>query len=70
MVPEGCRGWYYKPFPIYLVGTILFSAYEKYNPKYAFLTVQQSGPIEEKIEQYAKLYVRGMNELKDYLEEI
>lgn len=43
---------------------------EKYNPKYAFLTVQQSGPIEEKIEEYANLYVRGMNELKDYLEEI
>ena len=43
---------------------------EKCNPKYAFLTIQQSGPIEEKIEEYANLYVRGMNELKDYLEEI
>ena len=43
---------------------------KKYNPKYAFLTVQQSGPIEERIEEYANLYIRGMNELKDYLEEI
>lgn len=43
---------------------------EKYNPKYAFLTVQQSGPIEEMIEEYTNLYVRGMNEFKDYLEDI
>ena len=43
---------------------------KKYNPKYAFMTIQSSGPIKDNINEYANLYVRGMEELKSYLEEI
>ena len=43
---------------------------EKFNPKYAFMTIQKSGPILENIEQFTQLYIRGMNEVKAYLEEI
>lgn len=42
---------------------------EKFNPKYAFMTIQKSGPILENIDQFTQLYIRGMNELKAYLEE-
>lgn len=42
---------------------------KKFNPKFAFMAIQQNGAITENIEEYASLYVRGMNELKDYLEE-
>lgn len=41
---------------------------QNYNPKYAFMTIQLSGAITESIEEYTQLYVRGMNELKTYLE--
>ena len=34
----------------------------KYNPKYAFMTIQLSGPIENDIEYYTNLYMRGMEE--------
>lgn len=40
-----------------------------YDPKLAFLKIQESGPIEDNIMQYTDLYKRGMNELKAYLEE-
>ena len=40
----------------------------KFNPKYAFMTIQHSGAIEKNIEEYTKLYIRGMEELKAYLE--
>ncbi len=43
---------------------------EKYNPKYAFMTIQSSGAIKNKITEYADLYVRGIEELRSYLEEI
>ena len=43
---------------------------KKYNPKYAFMTIQSSGSIKDNINEYANLYVRGMEELKSYLEEI
>lgn len=36
----------------------------------AFLKIQGSGQISEKVEEYADLYVRGMKELKQYLENI
>ncbi len=39
-----------------------------FNPKYAFMTIQSSGSITDNIINYADLYVRGMNELKTYLE--
>ncbi|MDD3338139.1 MAG: 7-cyano-7-deazaguanine synthase [Lachnospiraceae bacterium] len=42
----------------------------KYNPKYAFMTIQLSGSIENDIENYTNLYIRGMEELASYLEEI
>jgi len=43
---------------------------EKFNPKYAFMTIQQSGSIKENIDQYTQLYCRGMQEVIDYLEDI
>lgn len=36
----------------------------------AFLKIQSSGRISEKVEEYADLYVRGMRELKNYLESV
>lgn len=43
---------------------------KKYNPKYAFMIIQSSGSIKDNINEYADLYVRGMEELKSYLEGI
>lgn len=40
----------------------------KYNPKYAFLTVQSSDPIVDNVSEYTELYKRGMEEMKTYLE--
>lgn len=40
----------------------------RFNPKYAFMTIQSSGSITNNIMDYMNLYVRGMNELKTYLE--
>ena len=45
-------------------------ATNKFNPKYAFLKIQNSGQINENILEYADLYCRGMNELKELIEEI
>ena len=44
-------------------------AIEKFDPKYAFLKIQCSGPISESIKEYSDLYIRGMKELADYLGE-
>lgn len=43
---------------------------EKFEPKFAFMTIQQNGPITEDIDKYADLYKRGMIELRDYIEDI
>jgi 7-cyano-7-deazaguanine synthase in queuosine biosynthesis len=43
---------------------------KKFVSEYAFLKIQNSGPITDHILQYADLYCRGMNELKELLEEI
>lgn len=43
---------------------------KKYNPKYAFMTIQLSGSIVNHIDEYTRLYMRGMDELRMYLEEI
>jgi 7-cyano-7-deazaguanine synthase in queuosine biosynthesis len=45
-------------------------AINKFNPKYAFLKIQNSGQINENILKYADLYCRGMNELKKLIGEI
>lgn len=45
-------------------------AFANYDEKYAFLRIQESGPITENIEQFADLYVRGMKEMREYLEKI
>uniref|UniRef100_I5AWU2 Putative PP-loop superfamily ATPase n=1 Tax=Eubacterium cellulosolvens (strain ATCC 43171 / JCM 9499 / 6) TaxID=633697 RepID=I5AWU2_EUBC6 len=45
-------------------------AIEKFNPKYAFMSIQLSGKITDHIDDYTDLYVRGMNEFKDYIEGI
>lgn len=42
----------------------------KYNPKYAFMTIQFSGSIENDIENYTNLYIRGIEEMASYLEGI
>ena len=40
---------------------------KKFNPSKAFMTIQMNGKIESNIDDYAALYVRGMEELKRYL---
>lgn len=42
----------------------------KFDSRYAFMTIQQSGSIIDNIDQYTDLYVRGMHELQSYLKEI
>jgi 7-cyano-7-deazaguanine synthase in queuosine biosynthesis len=42
----------------------------KFDKKHVFLKIQNSGPIEDAIPQYADLYSRGMEELKALLGEI
>lgn len=45
-------------------------AFNEFDEKIAFLRIQESGPIEDNIEQFADLYVRGMNEMRECLEKI
>ena len=45
-------------------------ALANFDESMAFLKIQSSGKISEKVEEYADLYVRGMKELKRYLEDI
>ena len=45
-------------------------ALANFNENTAFLKIQSSGQISEKVEEYADLYVRGMKELKQYLESV
>lgn len=40
----------------------------RFDSKYAFMTIQSSGSITNNIMDYTNLYIRGMNELKTYLE--
>lgn len=42
----------------------------KFNPKYAFMSIQKSGQISDNIEKFADIYVRGMNEMKEYINSI
>jgi len=42
----------------------------RFNPRYAFLSIQTSGKITEKIEDFTDLYIRGMEEIKAYLEDL
>lgn len=39
----------------------------KFDPIYAFMTIQQNGPITENIDEYSDLYKRGMIELSEYI---
>ncbi|WP_422656688.1 Qat anti-phage system QueC-like protein QatC [Paenibacillus sp. EC2-1] len=39
----------------------------KFDEKYAFLNIQKSGPITSEIDKYTDLYIRGMNELREVL---
>ena len=43
---------------------------KKFKPEQAFLTIQMNGPIDCNIETYADLYIRGMQELKTYMESV
>lgn len=45
-------------------------AFNNFDENNAFLRIQESGPIEENIEQFADLYVRGMKEMRECLEKI
>lgn len=40
---------------------------EKFDSKYAFMSIQKSGQISDNIEKFTDIYVRGMNELKEYI---
>ncbi len=42
----------------------------KFKPEHAFLTIQMNGPIERNIDEFASLYVRGMQELQSYMDSI
>lgn len=46
------------------------TAMANFNPKLSFLKIQCSGAIEEKIAEFTDLYNRGMQELKNFLEDI
>ena len=46
------------------------SGLRKFNPEKAFLSIQHNGEINSNIEDFAGLYIRGMNELKSYIEDI
>lgn len=43
---------------------------QKFNPKYSFMRIQMNGGIAVHIEDYADLYIRGMEELKEYLDTV
>ncbi len=43
---------------------------EKFDSKYAYLTIQMNGLIENNFKEHTELYIRGMNEIKVYLEGI
>lgn len=45
-------------------------ALNSFDENIAFLRIQESGPIEENIQQFADLYVRGMKEMRECLEKI
>lgn len=53
--------------------TEIFNSYRlgiaRFNPRYAFLTIQQSGSVTHNIDAFTQLYIRGMNEIKEYIEE-
>ena len=42
----------------------------RFDPKYAFMTIQQNGPITDDIESFAELYKRGITEFKEYIEDL
>lgn len=42
----------------------------KFNPEKAFFSIQHNGEISSNIEDFAELYIRGMEELKSYIEDI
>lgn len=41
---------------------------ERFDAKYSFLSIQKSGPITYDIDKFTQLYIRGMQELTQYLE--
>lgn len=41
---------------------------KKFDPQKAFMTIQMNGSIENDIEKFTDLYIRGMKELEQYLE--
>jgi hypothetical protein len=40
----------------------------KFDRKFSFLTIQTSGPITDNIKEFSELYIRGMEELNNFLE--
>lgn len=53
------------------VSRINYNSYQiglsKFKEKYAFIYLQKSGPITSEIDKYADLYIRGMKELREVL---
>lgn len=43
---------------------------KRFNPDVAFMTIQQNGPVDNKIEEFASVYTRGMQELKQYMDTV
>lgn len=43
---------------------------ENYDPRYAFMAIQLSGKISNNINNFTELYIRGMEEMKSYLEDL
>ena len=58
-------------FNIFDIAKMNYNSYrlglEKFNPKYAFMSIQKSGQISDNIEKYSDIYIRGMNEMKEYI---
>jgi 7-cyano-7-deazaguanine synthase in queuosine biosynthesis len=46
-----------------------FIGMKKFNRKWSFLTIQTSGPITNNINEFSELYIRGMEEVNNFLED-
>lgn len=55
------------------IAKVNYSSYmlglKKFDKKRAFLNIQKAGPIKTDLEKFTDLYIRGMNELKTFLED-
>ncbi len=45
-------------------------AFDRFYEKYAFMEIQMNGRIDKNISDFTELYIRGMKEVKEYIEEV